>query len=52
MTVNVELRPGQAVKRCECCGKEFIGRSDAQYCSEKCKVRAWRDRQKPKKPAK
>lgn len=36
------MHPFQSVRACEQCGQAIVGRSDAKYCSDRCRVRAWR----------
>lgn len=53
MVNDVILRGSLAVKKCEHCGKEFIGRTAGnhppQYCSDACKLKAWRAKKKAEK---
>lgn len=34
-----DVRP---IRRCEMCGEAVSGRADKVYCSNKCRVKAWR----------
>ena len=36
------LRDGEALPECQHCGESFAGRSDARYCSTRCRVAAHR----------
>jgi uncharacterized C2H2 Zn-finger protein len=40
------LRDGEVLPECEQCGETFVGRSDARYCSTRCRVAAHRGRAK------
>ena len=43
MRLRVEaLRDGEALPECQHCGESFAGRSDARYCSTRCRVAAHR----------
>ena len=33
---------GSMRKKCETCGREFEGRRDARFCSDRCRVTNWR----------
>jgi predicted nucleic acid-binding Zn ribbon protein len=34
---------------CEVCGKPIQGRADKRFCSPRCKTRAWRQAQQPRR---
>ena len=36
-------------KRCACCAREFHGIGQARYCSDACRVKAWRKATKDRK---
>lgn len=37
-----DLHPFPTVRACAQCGVPIVGRSDAKYCSDGCRLRAWR----------
>lgn len=40
------LQSGEVLPECEHCGSDFVGRSDARYCSTRCRVAAHRAKDK------
>lgn len=40
------LQSGEVLPECEHCGSDFVGRSDARFCSTQCRVAAHRARKK------